>query len=221
QRPEVLQAMKRKDYDLILMDCQMPEMDGFETATEIRKREAEGKHIPIVALTASAMFGARAECSRAGMDGYLSKPVNIDDLGELLAEYSIGLPHVAEPVVKNSAGDATLDIAIIRGLRDLSPEGERGIFDELAETYLAGAGERVAELHAAMEAGSCAAVEQISHKLKGGVSILGASRLAQLCDMLELRGAEETLEGADNILREIDEELVRVAAALRSQIRGA
>ncbi|MDB5034937.1 MAG: hypothetical protein JWQ98_2178 [Chlorobi bacterium] len=221
---EVLQAMERKDYDLILMDCQMPEMDGFETATEIRKREGEGKHVPIVALTASAMFGARDECTKAGMDGYLSKPVKIDDLGDLLAEYAesnAALPPAADPVADTGVDDITLDSAIIRGLRDLSPEGERGIFDELAETYLAGAEERAEELHEAMEAGSCAGVERISHKLKGGVSILGASRLAQLCDMLELRGAEETLDGAENILREIDEELVRVAAALRSQIRAA
>ncbi|MGA8026376.1 MAG: response regulator [Bryobacteraceae bacterium] len=85
---EAVEAVLRKQYDVILMDCQMPEMDGFEATVEIRKLESEKTHVPIVALTANAMSGDRNRCLEAGMDDYLSKPIDLHQLGEILRRWT-------------------------------------------------------------------------------------------------------------------------------------
>jgi CheY-like chemotaxis protein len=83
---EVLEILNQDSFDLVLMDLQMPEMDGFEASAAIRKREqAGGGHLPIIALTAHAMAGDRERCLAAGMDGYASKPIRIDELTQEMA----------------------------------------------------------------------------------------------------------------------------------------
>ena len=85
---EAIEAVLRNQYDVILMDCQMPEMDGFEATAEIRKLESEETHVPIIALTANAMSGDRNRCLEAGMDDYLSKPIDLHRLGEVLRRWT-------------------------------------------------------------------------------------------------------------------------------------
>jgi CheY-like chemotaxis protein len=89
---EAIDAVQRVPYDLILMDCQMPEMDGFEATAEIRRREGAGRHTPIIALTANAMKGDRERCLRAGMDDYVSKPVDPRRLAEALNHWTPAAP---------------------------------------------------------------------------------------------------------------------------------
>jgi CheY-like chemotaxis protein len=85
-----LQALESEQFDLILMDVQMPELDGLEATREIRRREAAGTRTPIVALTAHALTGDRERCLEAGMDGYMTKPVNPTELDEVLEKYAPG-----------------------------------------------------------------------------------------------------------------------------------
>jgi CheY-like chemotaxis protein len=97
---EALESIEEGSYDLVLMDLQMPEMDGFEATGELRKREKQtGLHIPIIALTAHAMKGDRERCLEAGMDGYLSKPIRAQELDDVLGNYIA--PQTPEPEKQN------------------------------------------------------------------------------------------------------------------------
>src|SRR5439155_91701 len=127
-----VEALARTSYDVVLMDCQMPEMDGFTATGEVRRREvATGRHTPIIAMTASALAGDREQCLRAGMDDYLSKPVKLEKLREVLAHWA-GVP--AAPSTPGAAVEATgeaVDLGALEELRSYQLEGETDALDRL------------------------------------------------------------------------------------------
>src|SRR5213076_2576407 len=129
---EVLDAVQRIPYHLILMDCQMPELDGYEATRLLRsdQKKSGGKHFYIIAMTANALAGDREECLRAGMDDYISKPVR---LNELDAAMNRGLQ-----TIENSAQepDDLLDAEILQSVRDLGTPGESDPLPELIELFL-------------------------------------------------------------------------------------
>ena len=205
---EVLRAMERKEYDLILMDCQMPELDGFETSREIRRREGDGPHVRIVALTASAMQGTREQCIEAGMDGFIAKPVVLEQLNAILS--STAGPSAPADV----SSEEILDPAVIASLRSLSPAGTSGILGELIDLFMRDTPIRMEELRGAVESGNAGEVERVAHKLKGGSSILGAERLAGIFAAIEERGHNGSLSGIEEPLADAEGELASVVAAL-------
>ncbi len=225
---EVLDAISRSDYDIILMDCQMPEMDGYQATREIRNRETENSRTIIIALTASAMRGVREECLAAGMDDYITKPVQISTLAGVLAQWSTTLneraAEQAEAVrrVEEFSEPMTeiLDRSVIEQLRKLNTEGVPSLLDDLIDIFLRDAPLRLHELQEAYTHGDAQTARTVIHKLKGSSSILGATRLNNLCSELEDLGHEGALDAMLNGTPAVAHEVTLVVEALRGE-RGA
>ncbi len=177
---EAVEAVQRIPYDLILMDCQMPELDGYEATARIRALEGPQRHVPIVAMTANAMEGDRDRCLAAGMNDYIPKPVREADLAAMLSRWT-----AATPAAARAEQPASVDRAVIADLRQLSPPGEPSFVDELIDAFLEDTPAQLAAMRAALAAGDSAALHAAAHSLKGSSGALGARRLSALCAQLE------------------------------------
>jgi PAS domain S-box-containing protein len=179
--PEVLEALEKRAYDLILLDCQMPEMDGYEVTAEIRRREGSGKHTPIVAVTAHAMEEARKKCLEAGMDDYLSKPVKVEALAAVLDRWVPDAGETAEaPADESFAVDLFANIRKFAG-NAVSPQ----LVIEVIELFLEDTPLRLETMREGLAGGEAGAVAKAAHALKGGCHYVGATRMAELCNKLE------------------------------------
>jgi PAS domain S-box-containing protein len=209
-------------YDAILMDCQMPQMDGYAATRAIRAQEEPGAHVPIVAMTAAAIAGERERCLLAGMDDFLTKPVDVALLRSTLARWvpqsedgaAPTSPSAGEPpeatgpsAVPASAPDVdaeVLDPARLEELLDLDP-GDPSMLLRFIGRFGAGSAQTLATLVEARDAGRAHDMGRAAHALKGSAANLGARTLATLCKQLEDLGDEGCL--AD------DEALAAVARA--------
>jgi CheY-like chemotaxis protein/HPt (histidine-containing phosphotransfer) domain-containing protein len=180
---EAVDAVEALAYDLVLMDCQMPEMDGFEATRAIRERERPGApRVAIVALTASAMPGDRERCLAAGMDDYLAKPVTRQALQAMVDRWLSAAPA---PAGDPAAGDPGVDPELVAELRELA-EGEGPAFlTGLLGSFVAEGRKRVEALRETVKGDDRRAVLQLAHALKGSAANLGACRLASLSGGLE------------------------------------
>src|SRR5439155_1600734 len=187
-----VEALARTSYDVVLMDCQMPEMDGFTATGEVRRREvATGRHTPIIAMTASALAGDREQCLRAGMDDYLSKPVKLEKLREVLAHWA-GVQ--AAPSTPGAAVEATgevVDLGALEELRSYQLEGETDTLDRLIAKFLDSARDECAEARAALTRGDPETIRRAVHGLKISSSMYGARRLSALNDRIADRAERQ------------------------------
>jgi two-component system sensor histidine kinase/response regulator len=176
-------------YDLVLMDCQMPVLDGYEATREIRRREAESTQsrdvpIPIVAMTANVMHGDRDKCLAAGMNDYLPKPINPDVLDETLARW---LPATAPGPTAPPEG-AVIDPSRLDALRSVfSADEMRRMLQELTSTI----SHELDDLERAAGQDDRAAVHAAAHRLKNSAGMIGATGLAQAAAGLEVRAAAD------------------------------
>jgi CheY-like chemotaxis protein/HPt (histidine-containing phosphotransfer) domain-containing protein len=219
-------------YDLVLMDWQMPELDGFAATAEIRRREqASGAHLPIVALTANAIDGDREICIAAGMDDYLAKPFTRGQLATTLARWlpkSAAAPAAATPAPSSTQSARTEPVATVadgpinpralNAIRSLQGTDGTALAKKVICAYLADTPTRLGQMQSAAGAGDAEALRKAAHGMKSSSGNVGADRLAGLCKELEAIGRSGTVEGAPRLLEGAAGELERVVAALRAQL---
>jgi CheY-like chemotaxis protein/HPt (histidine-containing phosphotransfer) domain-containing protein len=215
---EAVSAIQAGTYDAVLMDCQMPEMDGYEATGEIRRIEGTGRRTPIIAMTAAAMEGDRDTCLAAGMDDYITKPVRPDAVAAVLERW------VARAARDTSGGEGTLpasdeegpdpldraQVEVLLGLDD----GEGAVAGEIVEEYLIQAVDVRSELCANVNAGDHHALERSAHKLRGMCANVGAATLSSVCAEIESLSRIAELDGAAGLLERFDAEFDRVREAL-------
>jgi two-component system sensor histidine kinase/response regulator len=206
---EALEACKRSRYDAVLMDGQMPGMDGFEATRRIRAEEGGDRRTPIIAMTASAMKGDRERCLEVGMDDYVSKPVTPESLDAVLKKWVKTPPSAsrAVPASAPASADELLDDAVIQSLMSVDEDGT--LMDEVVATFLRIAPARLTALHKAAR-GSAIQLERAAHSFLGSCGNLGCRRMAELCARLEVLGRSGSTEGAADMVRELEEELAAV-----------
>ena len=210
---EVLAALEKSPYDLILMDVQMPEMDGFEATGAIRRREKEkGGHMPVVAMTAHAMKGDRERCLEAGMDDYLSKPIQPKELIEVIERQLKGTrPAEMEMPPSEQAEEAEVfDQKILLERLD----GDEEIFKEIIVTFLEDAPNQVEKLKKALQEGDANRVERQAHLLKGAALNIGGNGLQAAARELEVAGKEGDLTKAQSLVATFDQEFEKLKSAL-------
>jgi CheY-like chemotaxis protein len=232
---EAIEAVFRDDYAAVLMDCLMPEIDGYEATGMIRRHEAEHPgtgsrpHLPIIAVTAVAIHGARERCLDAGMDDYLSKPVIVQSVVDVLDRW-VGNPHAqaagtvaaadeAEPPV-----DEVIDQLALDALRELDPEAGDALVAEMVHDFAAEVLPRMRGLHVAAACGDMQTLLHDLHFVAGCASIVGATRVERLARSLEIKGAMDLLDGprgAVVLAAQLEEEVLRARQALDSIVAAS
>ncbi len=244
---QAMEAVFRYTYKVVLMDCQMPEMDGYDSSRKIREYEASSfpgnrkTHIPIIALTAHAMKGDREFCIAAGMDDYLPKPFNREQLAEVLGRWLSPAKDVCEaaegqpegsdgPVNGAAAGPYTLkddmhpiDKKAWDELRSLREDGSDELLHEFIEVYLKESVNVMETLREAMGQGDAAQARAMAHKLKSSSAIVGAASLSGMLKELEERcerspSAHNGNNDAAGLMGEIEREYEAVRREMASEL---
>lgn len=208
---EAVAAWVSGRYDLVLMDCQMPGLDGYEATREIRSREGKDSHIPIVALTAHAMKGDDLECKAAGMDDYLAKPIDRERLERCLERFLVNeSPQHRDGEPRTAACDADADVSpvdlvALRVLADGDPEFEREVID----TFIDNGNAALRDLVSALAANNIGDIGRIAHRVKGASASIQASAVSHAASRVEAAarsgGGESLAVLADDLRHEVTE----------------
>ncbi|MEW6353403.1 MAG: response regulator [Pseudomonadota bacterium] len=223
---EAVAAACNAKYALILMDCNMPEMDGYQATREIRAAQAGSSYVvPIIAMTANTMGDDARRCLAAGMNDYLPKPVSIEQLKTTLVRWlSRSKAHketVVEHVAPNGNGAAPVDYRVLEGLRELQTEGAPDVVTELIDIYLDDSPLLLQSLQAAVAQNDTRGLRRAAHSLKSVSGNLGAKRLSALSKELEEMGRLDDLRGAEKKLAQLLHEYDAVKHALEDVRKGA
>jgi CheY-like chemotaxis protein len=214
---ETLAALRRQRYDVILMDVQMPGMDGLEAARRIRDEWPAEERPRIIAVTANALREDRETCLAAGMDDYLSKPVLLEDLRVALSR-GAGTAVPAPPPVAGSGdgGEEPFDPQYIDQLRRLQGRSGRELVSPIIDRFLAEAPLRLAELRRALAARDDHNLVFVAHTFKASCAQLGARRLAEICRDLEMRGRRAEWPGMEETVGHLESEIELLAPRLQA-----
>ncbi len=212
-----LDALHTTRYDLILMDCQMPELDGYETTHAIRSGITPYREIPIVAMTASAIRGDRERCLAAGMNDYISKPLKVNELVDVLNRWlslSIDPAETCSGDADNIQSAAIVDLDTIMGLRGLPGQGEGTLVGELYEAFCSAVPDRMKAMLEARLTKDYRKISFEAHALKGGSGTLGLLRLCAVCQKLEDLTTSTTEKELELLMAELEKEFEIAKKAL-------
>jgi PAS domain S-box-containing protein len=212
---EALEMIDRNDYAVVLMDCHMPEMDGFETAAHIRRRSDRKRNVPIIAVTASAAAGEKEKCLEAGMNDFLLKPFQPEELSGKIAGWLSSASTKAEngnAALPEETAGVTKDVAL--RLEQLEEDYGKPMVLNIVEMFLPDAAARIERIDRAIKQQDFHELEEAAHGLKSGAANLGATEMAQLCERLEQQGELGSIGDAANVLNELKASWTRA----RSQI---
>lgn len=212
---QAIEKYRTNNYDMIFMDCQMPELDGYQTTEKLRLIEDNTPmHTPIIAMTANAMMGDREKCLKAGMDDYVSKPLRAEHLKNIIAGWFIldDAKAVIQVAPKESAPtmadeEAPVDMEQLRLFTDGDPAEEKALF----ELFFEQAQEMLDILKNSTSADKNAAWKSAAHRFKGSSGNLGANKLHLICKKAE-NHFEDNEPSKSSILSEIEQEMQRVQA---------
>ena len=239
---EAVKAASGGDFDLILMDCQMPVMDGFQATNIIRNMEKEKnkKPVPIIALTGNALAGDRDKCLAAGMDDYISKPFGLGEIFTAISQWSLGKnkvlsehlpntekdrswenpkkPEGQQPEKSNDWNSISIDQSVLDGLRELQIKGKPDILGKIIRAYFKSSEPLVAGLQKSLDNEEFEILKFSAHSLKSSSANVGAISLAELSKELEMWDRNDTIERATDLIAAIETEFSQVKLVLHKEI---
>jgi two-component system, sensor histidine kinase and response regulator len=210
-----LEALARTNYDLVFMDCQMPELDGYEATRDLRAIEGDCRHTWIVAMTANSLEGDREKCLNAGMDDYVSKPVKPERLQTAIQRFT-GF-RVVEEQNREVGLAGVIDVSILAGFREMDMEGEESILGKLIDVFVENTPRVIADARKALATGISPQLERAAHTLKGSCSNFGAERMRVACERLELASRDGHIENAAELINKTESEFELVRLALERE----
>lgn len=222
---EALRKLEEAEFDVVLMDIMMPEMDGIETTRQIVERYSADRRPRVIALTANAMRGDRDRCLKAGMDDYLAKPLRVDQLGEALQRcMPLGRGDAGGD---GSSGDGAVDVEpsvpsvnleILEQLNFMLGGGDPEFLAGLVDEFITDASNLMSEIRESVEGASAPRLQQSAHTLKSSAAMFGAAEMSLTCEELELMGSKGILSDAEQTLARLEAQFTAVERDLRSQV---
>ncbi len=216
---QVLVSLSQEAFDLVLMDIQMPEMDGLAATREIREAQWPGySQIPIVAMTALAMKGDRERCLRGGMNGYVSKPLNRNELGEAIASVIDSPRDAPATISETNALDVRLETSLIFDFSHALDrlEGDKALLGEIVQIFLDEAPKSLEALRVAILRKDSKTIERIAHSLKSELGYLGLSEVAERARELEEMSRTNDLRSAPESFAALETEISAVLSSMHS-----
>jgi len=213
---EVLEALRRQPYDVVLMDVQMPQLDGLAATQRICQEWSPPQRPRLIALTANAMQGDREMCLSAGMNDYISKPLRLQELARALSQCQPFVSHWAAVEVKPpSTQSEGLDAGVFVTLRQML--GQDQFLAEVIDIYLEDAPKLLQVMKKAVAQGKAISLQQAAHTLKSSSAVFGATSLSHFCQELEVSGSTGTWAKAAALMSQVETEYEKVQTALRQE----
>jgi len=217
---DAVAMVSQHKYDIVLMDCNMPDMNGFEATDEIRRLEGNKNHTIIVALTANAIKGFREKCLSAGMDDYLSKPIRSSKLQEIVTRWAVPLRSLSsqmpEPVFEKSGrkttSGAVFDAARLHKLLRMFKKTGKDFVPAVVDPYLENVEKNIPALYAAVEEKNFSGVYKTAHFLLGGSRNLGLQKLSEICTGLQDHATRDNHDDVRELVIALERELPLVKA---------